>query len=445
GVSGAHGAVDYAATLSREGDRGVAAIKPGDANGYSKPDPSGYVRETGAVKLGYTPLVGHRVGLSLSQSQLDSHYDSARYVPPDYIADPSPDFRNRLVTQISALDYRGVVDPAWTVTAQYAHSRDDLKSGADLEARYTTVRDQLTWQNALGLGAGRQLVLAYEHLSENAATTAFPNDYTRANNAGVVGYTGQFGSQTLQADLRHDQNTIYGGVTTGRLGWSLALAPGLRLRTLGGTTFRAPSFNELFYPQYGVQTLAPERGRSAEIGLNWRSGDSEVALTVYRNLVRDLINYEADPSLCPSQADYPQGCARNIGHARLQGATFSGARRWGPWRVTATLDVLDAKDSDTGVRLPRRAAHQESLSADYDGGPWAFGASVLDVGSRPDGGVTLGGYATLDLHVRWRLAPQWQLEAKLLNATDKAYEPARDYQPLGRQAWVGVRYASTGQ
>lgn len=31
-----------------------------------------------------------------------------------------------------------------------------------------------------------------------------------------------------------------------------------------------------------------------------------------------------------------------------------------------------------------------------------------------------------------------------MNATDRQYEPARDYQPIGRQAWIGVRYDSTG-
>ena len=43
-----------------------------------------------------------------------------------------------------------------------------------------------------------------------------------------------------------------------------------------------------------------------------------------------------------------------------------------------------------------------------------------------------------------QLAPAWQLEAKLLNATDRDVEPARDYQSLSRQAWVGLRYQGQG-
>jgi vitamin B12 transporter len=69
---------------------------------------------------------------------------------------------------------------------------------------------------------------------------------------------------------------------------------------------------------------------------------------------------------------------------------------------------------------------------------------LLAVGARPEGSATLAAYTTLDLSARWRFAPQWQLEAKLLNATDRQYETARDYQGVGRQAGIGVRYDSQG-
>ena len=72
------------------------------------------------------------------------------------------------------------------------------------------------------------------------------------------------------------------------------------------------------------------------------------------------------------------------------------------------------------------------------------GGSALFVGSRPDNGVVLGGYAVVDLRVAWQPRTQWQFEARLANALDRTVEPVRDYRGLGRQAWIGVRYASTG-
>ena len=217
------------------------------------------------------------------------------------------------------------------------------------------------------------------------------------------------------------------------------------MRALAGTTFRAPSFNELGYPGYGIATITPERGRTVEIGLAWRAGASDASATVYRNRLRDMIGYEPDNTKCPPDPAYSFGCAANIGRARLQGATFAGAHRVGNLRLGATIDFLDAKDLDTGTRLARRAAHQESLSADHDAGAWSVGASVLRLGARPEGSATLAAATTLDLRARWRFARQWRLEARLLNATDRQTEPARDFQGLGRQAWVGLRFDGTGR
>ena len=160
--------------------------------------------------------------------------------------------------------------------------------------------------------------------------------------------------------------------------------------------------------------------------------------------MRDLIGFEPDRSFCPADPAYDFGCARNIGRARLQGASLAAAHRWSRWSLRATVDFLDATDEATGQRLARRAAHQESLAADYESGAWSFGVAVLDVGARPDAGVLLGAYQTLDLQARWRLAPQWRLEGKLLNAADRRIEPLRDYQGLGRQAWLGLRYDGRG-
>ena len=444
GVSGAQGGFDYAASAGRQRSNGVSALAPGDRFGSYNPDADGYTRDTAQLKLGYAPAAGHRIGLNVVASRLNSQYDSSEYAPPSYAQDASPDFRNKLDTSVVSLDYRGQLSQALVLSGQLAHNDDDLKSGANIVERFRTQRDQLTAQAAWKPEAGQQVVLAYEHLNEKVHSDSYLADESRRNDALVVGYTGQFGVQVLQADLRGDRNSVYGSNPTGRLGWSMEVASGVRVRALAGSTFRAPSFNELFYPGYGVSTVTPERGRSVELGMNWRAGASEAALTVYQNQVHDMIGYETDNTLCPADPSYQYGCARNIGRARMRGATLSGAYNAGGLRISGVIDVLDARDLDTNNRLARRAAHQESLSADYTFGAWSVGAELLAVGSRPDGGVELGSYETLDLRARWRFASQWQLEAKLLNATDRHIEPARDYQSVGRQAWIGVRFDSKG-
>jgi vitamin B12 transporter len=284
-------------------------------------------------------------------------------------------------------------------------------------------------------------VAAVEHDDDQAQATPYTADVSRRNTAGVLELTGSAGAWSWQGDLRLDDNADFGRVTTGRLGGGWRWAPGWKLRALAGTTFRAPSFNDLYYPGYGVPTLEPERGRSVEAGLLWRNAASDASATLYRNRVRDLIGYESDRSRCPADPAYDFGCAANLKSATLQGATLAAAHRAGPLALKLQYDWLDASDDATGEPLPRRARHQGTLGADWTAGAWTWAASLLYLGQRPDGGEQLATETTLDLAATWRMAGPWSLQARLLNATDEDCEPVRDYQGLGRQAWLVLRYA----
>lgn len=442
GVSGAQAGFDYAASIGRETSDGVSAIRPNDANGYYNPDRDGFTRTVATGRLGFTPAEGHRIGISATQSRLNAQYDSADY-DANFNPDPSPDFRNKLKTRSVSADYRGTLSPIWTTSVQVARSTDDSISGGGFPSRYKTDRDQATWQNVLRVGAGQQVVLAYEHLSEKVQADAFPSTPKRTNNGYMAGYTGDFGPIAIEGSLRRDDNSAYGANTTGNLGASYALTSELKVRALAGKTFRAPSFNDLYFPFYGIPTIRPERGRSVELGLNWTRGATSASATVYRNKVKEQIAYNPDPN----GTDCPTGffgCAGNVGRAKMTGATITGAHRIGNLSLAATVDFLDAQDELKRTRLLRRAAHQETVSADYDTGVWSVGASLTDVGARPDTGGNLGAYAVLDLRASWKFLPQWRLEAKVLNAADRDVQPVRDYQGLGRQAWVGLRYDMKG-
>ena len=160
--------------------------------------------------------------------------------------------------------------------------------------------------------------------------------------------------------------------------------------------------------------------------------------------MRDLIAFEFDRTFCPADPAYDFGCARNVDQATLQGATLAARHRTGAVAWRATIDFLDAQDEATGERLPRRAAHQASFGAEWTGGPWSTSADLLHVGARPEGGTQLPAYLTADIQARYRVAPKWRLEARVLNVFDRRYEAVRDYPALGRQAWLGIRYDGLG-
>ena len=317
GLSGARDGVDYAASLSRETSRGVSAVRPNDQYGNYNPDADGFRRTVVTARVGFTPVQGHRIGVSATQSRLNNQYDSSEYLAPDFLADNTPDFRNHLETRQVSVDYRGALTAQWTTSLQLARNTDDTRSGGTVLARYVTDRDQFTWQNAVQLAPGQQAVLGYERVAETVEGEVYAGAPKRTNNGYFAGYTGAFGAASVEASVRSDDNSAYGTHTTGGLGASYALGPTLKLRALAGTSFRAPTFNDLYYPGYGVATIKPEQGRSMELGLTWTSGASSASATAYRNKVRNLIGYDPDGTgtTCP---DGYFGCASNTSRALIR-------------------------------------------------------------------------------------------------------------------------------
>ena len=440
-VSGSQERFDYALSASGETTDGVSAIRPGDRLGIYNPDDDGFSRYGVSLAGGYSWQKGQRIGLSYIGSKLRSQFDSAEYPPPTFLPDPSPDFRNRLNTQLTTLQYDGVLSSEWSALLRGSYQTDQLESGANVIYRYDTTRRQFTAQATWTPSPQHQLVGAVDYLDESIHSSEYQAP-SRDNTGLVAGYTGRFGAQKLQADLRWDRNSVYDNQTTGKLGWGMDIAEGWALRAVAGTAFRAPTFNDLYYPNYGVATLQPERSRSIEAGVDYKAEATTVAATAYYNKVSDLIGYQPDPNQCPP--GFPLGCAGNTARALLQGITLQGLQQWGNLQFTLALDWLDAKDRDTDQTLLRRAANQQTFAVDYNVGPWQLGGTVLRVSQRPDVGGQLAAYALLNLNARWRFERFWQVEARLQNATDRDYQPARDYQDVGRQFWLGLRYDGKG-
>jgi vitamin B12 transporter len=442
-VAGAQGTWDWSGSVSREASAGVSALRAGDRFGNYNPDLDGYSRSTLQAQGGWTPMAGHRLGLSLLGTRLRNQFDASQWVAPNYTQDASPDFRSSLNTQVVALGYEGRVDKAWLLKTQLTYSQDDLTAGAAELDRYTTRREQAMAQLAWTPAAGQQWVLALDRLSEKAAATSLLAPVHRDTTGVALGYMGKFQLAgkplTLQADVRQDDNSVYGTQHTGRAGAVWQADSQWRLRALAGNTFHAPSFNDLYYPGYGVASIRPERGHSAELGMQWQREQQSLSATVWRNRVTDLVAYEPDRKLCPADTAYSYGCARNIGRADLSGLTLEGQAALGPWHWRMGYHYLEAHDGLTQAWLPRRARNQLSAQAQWHQGNWTLAANTQYSGERQDGGVVLRGRQTLDLSARWQWTPTWQLQGKLLNVTNTDWEPARDYQTPRRQAWLGLR------
>lgn len=230
-----------------------------------------------------------------------------------------------------------------------------------------------------------------------------------------------FGAQSLQANLRRDDNSQYGHKTTGSLLWGLDLSEALRLTANYGTAFRAPTFNDLYYPGYANPNLMPETSRNVQFGLRGTKAFGYWSVEAYRNDIRDMITFDA--------ATYKPA---NIGRAHIQGIEAVLGAKLGGFDVRATATVMRSRnDSSSGVNdnklLPRRPERSARLDVDRTlgaftlGGGWSVASRRFDdIGNQH----SLGGYGLLDLRAGWKLNTDWQLQLSVDNVLDKNYETA---------------------
>ena len=312
---------------------------------------------------------------------------------------------------------------------------DNFSNGVDV-GFFDTDRDSATLQGDFTLAEQQLLTVGVDWLRDRIDSDTGYDETARGNRAGFAQYQGAFGTQSLQASVRRDDNDQFGGHTTGSAAWGMGFAGGWRVTASYGTAFKAPTFNELYYPFFGNPTLRPETSDTWELGLALRAERFNVRLDGYRTDVDDLISYDAALFM-----------ANNIEGARLQGAELTVDTTLMDWTIVASASVVDTENRagfNAGKQLPRRARHSGRIDLDRAFGNVRIGLTGAGEGARyDDAGNTrrVGGYATLDLRAEVAFAPAWTLQARLANVLDQHYETVSFYNQPGREWFLSVRYA----
>jgi vitamin B12 transporter len=268
-----------------------------------------------------------------------------------------------------------------------------------------------------------------------ASTTAYTVDL-RTNRALFAQWQRTFGAQSLQASVRRDRNSQFGGATTGSVLWGWNFARDLRLSASWGTAFRAPTFNDLYYPGFSNPDLKPEHSRNFDVGLRGTPGWGHWSLNVYRNEIRDAI--ALNPLFVPG----------NIERVRITGLEGAIGGKLAGWNLRATATVMDDRDVTPGSvnhgrEIPRQPRRSARFDVDRAFGAFSIGVSeYVNAAAWDDLANThrMDGYALTNLRAGWRLAPAWQLQLALNNAFNKDYETVYYYNQPGRNWMLTVRW-----
>jgi vitamin B12 transporter len=428
GLAGGQGPLTYSASLQRERERGFNATQPyvSPASNYN-PDRDPFWNDSLTASLGYQFGGGWSADASVLYSDGVSHFDEGGL---------GIDRQSALRATVAQFGLQGRVASSWTTELRVSRGSDTANALVARPAAFSAFRTDQTevkWQNTIDTSVGA-VVLGLEQRRQSLdSSTTYPVTERDIDSA-FAGLNGTAGAHSWQANVRRDRNTQFGTADTWFAGYGLRLAEAWRVHASHGTSFVAPSFNQLYFPGFGNPLLKSERGRNTDVGITWTQGRHEAKLIRFDNRLSDLIVNAGTPvGLRPL----------NVQKARIEGWTLGYTGRFGATAVRADLELLDPRNLSTGRQLQRRSREQLTLGADHAVGDWRFGGSLLAVSRRFDDTANLRnlpGYATLDLNANWQVARDWSVQAKLNNVTDKVYETAYGYNQPGRAAYLTLRW-----
>lgn len=427
-AAGAEG-IDIAAQVQHQQTRGFSATNPNVPFGSYDPDDDGFRQKAGSLRAGWSFAPGWRLeGLVLSstgKTQLDDG--------------PGVDSRARIRNTVQSLQVNGMVLPGWRTQLAFGRSLDRYDTIASTSAfnlgAIETVQKQYTWENDVALPLGRALVL-FERIEQGVARPGAPFTVSdRDIDAAALGWSIVEGAHDFQASVRRDRYSQFGGKTTGAIGYAYRLFDAWRIGGSYGTSFTAPSFNQLYFPGFGNPDLQPETGKHGEAFVQWTRGPSRVRLTGYESRYDSFIGSGPQPV--------------NVPKVLIRGGTLSWEAKLDALSLSASYDYVDPINDTVGnvayrKQLPRRAKQMAKAAVDWQVGAYAIGAALQAYTHRYDdtaNAIRLGGYGVLDVHADWSFAKDLALGVRINNVAGRNYVTAFGYDQPGREAFVTLRWS----
>lgn len=430
---GSYGTQRHSAGVGGNGEQGWYSVNAAhentdgiNARNLGEPDRDGYRNSSLTLQGGYRFGEQWDVEARAFRAEGESEFDG-------FLADSSAEF----VQQAASARVRYAPSEAFALTLNGGSSDDqsDNFSEGTLTSTFDTHRLTGSLQGDLRLG-GALVSLGYDwRRDEVDSTTTYAED--SRTNRGVFGQWQQtFGAHSLQASARRDDDSQFGGKTTGSALWGWNFTEALRLTASYGTAYKAPTFNDLYFPGFGNPDLTPETSRSIELGLRGKHGWGNWSVNTFDTKVDDLITIFCTPTWDCEPV--------NTDRARLKGTEVTADTSFAGWDLRASATLLDPRNDTEGKQnqlLPRRAKRSARIDADRRFGDFSVGASVYGAGARVESfGGRLAGYSTTDVRLGYTFGEAWSLQLAANNVFDKEYETASSYNQPGRNYLLTLRY-----
>ena len=429
-ISGSSGKFDYRLTGSYFSSDGISAAQSGtEKDGYRNTSLSG--------KLGFHPSEKFDIEITgkyyRNRTDLDDFDFFARQ------AVDNPNFVQHDLHHLFSGRATADISSRWEQVVTVSNVYDSLKFRDPVvvfnNADITSTVNSIDWQHNLYLTDFYTLTAGGTYRKEdgeNAGNFSSSLDTKALYLNNILKLFKD--ALILNAGMRYDWYESFGNKTTYRIGALYHLkAVGLDIKGSYGTGFRAPTFNELFFPFFGNPNLKPEESSAWEIGLEKGLLAKRIilSLTYFDQRYTNLI--ETNPLTFT---------AANIAKAEVKGVETAVTSK-----ISDSLDIrvgytyLNTEDETTGGVLPLRPRNKVSFSTAYSKKDFSITADYIFVGKRFDSSSQreLSQYSLVKLSGNYRASKWLTLFARIDNLFNAHYEEVGSFSTPGFSVFGGIK------
>jgi vitamin B12 transporter len=431
------GFMDYTVSVSRTDSEGFSAANENRGNTEN----DGYENTTVSTRLGRNFLDDGRVDFIGRFTKVINEFDSFGFVDGKPFS-KSDAYYLALPIQKSLMERWDLkINP----TLAYEFLRTLDPGGFTKKSHILNRTHGVDVQNNVEINRYFSTTFGYEYESRNGVNEENSLRRTIINNGFYVQAQCHCGeSLVLTAGFRHDINSVFADPTTYKFEAAYRIQhTGTRVRGAYATGFRAPTLNELFFPNFGDPTLKPEENKSWEVGLDQNLlGDKvKVAVTYFETDFTNLIQ----TTTVPVSVQFPFGtAAQNAGEATVKGMeTAISIVLPQNFRVSTSYTWLKARQKD-GQPLIRRAEHNFSANLSHT---WREKLHSLvglrvrsDTRSNTTGTRITGAFTTVRAAISYQVNKNLKLTVRGENLFNENYEENFGFGTAGVSGYGGFTW-----
>ena len=472
-VSGQKGPIDFSAAISRWDYTGFSAVNY--RRGASERDAfhNWQASTRVGIKLPYEGRLDLNFRLLQGKSGFDGGFgpgfdvlgaysNSQQYVYSASYQQPITDWWNQVLT----VSRQNEILHSFPGTTQRDLATGVVSSPFDPvfnpDSKFNTVSNRIEWQNNFQIGKPLLLTAGYQYREQQGENLNLSTGGTTVSNHIISSHAGFAQAQLnmwdrvfATAGVRQDEYNVFSSATTYRTtAGYLHQETGTKVRGSYATGFRAPTINQLFFPDFGTTNLKPEKSQSMDVGVDQYLLNNRLTISggFFWNRFRDMIVAQQSAALCGTQFGFTNFCAQNVGLVNTKG--WEASVKYAVVRDVPLIKSLDVQaqytntltrnlEQQPGNRAPRITVDQWSLIISYQPiDPLRINLEGRYVGSRFNDVNNLQPMRAFDV---WNLSATYDVTNRVQtylradNIFNEKYEEVQLFGTPVRSIFVGLK------